>query len=173
MNNNTKRQKSMYLSQRDKNCNPFKPISISLLISDNRYKFLKINTITYQIPFYSSTVKAGFPSPADDYIQAHLDLNTYLIKHPSATFFIIAAGDAMIEAGIAKGDLLIVDKSLEATHGKMVIAAIQGELTIKRVFRQNGKIQLLGNKNYKIIDISEEMGSIIWGVVTHVIHHTN
>jgi DNA polymerase V len=116
-------------------------------------------------------VRAGFPSPADDYIECKLDLNTHLIQHPSATFFVKAAGDSMKNAGIDSGDMLIVDRSLEATHGKIVIAAINGELTVKRLSHQQGKIQLLAeNPDYEPILITDDLELVIWGVVTYVIH---
>ena len=122
-------------------------------------------------PLYSSKVQAGFPSPADDYIESHLDLNQYLIKHPSSTFFVIASGDSMTGAGIQSGDMLIVDKSLEAANGKIVIAAIDGELTVKRLVKEKGRVKLLPeNKAYPVMDITEEQDLVIWGVVTHVIH---
>ena len=124
-----------------------------------------------ELPLYSSTVAAGFPSPADDYLECKLDLNNHLIKHPAATFFVRASGESMIHAGIQSGDMLIVDRSLEATHGKIVIAAINGELTVKRLSCQGGILQLLAeNHDFKAIDITAEQDMIIWGVVTHVIH---
>lgn len=126
---------------------------------------------SYHIPLYSSTVRAGFPSPADDYIETHLDLNEHLIKHPAATFFVTASGDSMSGAGISSGDMLVVDRSLEATNGKIVIAAINGELTVKRLSRANGKVRLLPENNqYQPIEITGEEDLVIWGVVTHVIH---
>lgn len=129
------------------------------------------NGLNYKRPLYGCSVRAGFPSPADDYIEMHLDLNSHLIKHPAATFFLTASGDSMIHAGIASGDMLVVDRSLEAVHGKIVIAAINGELTVKRLFKADGRVQLLPeNEQYPPIDISEEEDLVIWGVVTHVIH---
>ena len=96
-----------------------------------------------------------------------------MIKHPAATFIVIAVGDSMTNAGIHSGDLLIVDKSLAAVHGKIVIAAIDGELTVKRLARQNGCVQLVPeNDQYPPIDISDQQDLVIWGVVTHVIHQT-
>lgn len=122
-------------------------------------------------PLYSSRVQAGFPSPADDYIEAYLDLNEHLIKHPSATFFVKAEGQSMIGAHIQPGDLLIVDRSITPSHGKIVIAAIQGELTVKRLYQQNGVVKLIPeNPEFPEIDISEESELVIWGVVTHIIH---
>lgn len=128
----------------------------------------------FQIPFYSSSVRAGFPSPADDYIEKYLDLNELLIEHPAATFIVVARGESMIGAGIHSGDRLIVDRSLTPCHGKIVIAAIDGELTVKRLSCQQGKIQLLAeNKAFAPIDITEEQDLVIWGVVKHVIHTVN
>ena len=133
--------------------------------------FLETGNNTCACPLYSSHVRAGFPSPADDYIETYLDLNSHLIKHPAATFFVTASGDSMTGAGIQSGDMLIVDKSLDATHGKIIIAAIDGELTVKRLFRQAGRVQLLPeNSSYQPIDITDEQDLVIWGVVTHVIH---
>lgn len=133
--------------------------------------FLQEKHSTHQIPLYTHAVCAGFPSPTDDGIEQRLDLNTHLIKHPSATFFVKAIGDSMIHAGILSGDMLVVDRSLEATHGKIVIAAINGELTVKRLFRQAGQVKLLAeNPAYDPIDISKDAEIVIWGVVTHAIH---
>ena len=116
-------------------------------------------------------MQAGFPSPADDYIERHLDLNQHLIQHPAATFILIATGDSMTGAGIYSGDMLIVDKSLEAVDGRVVIAALDGELTVKRLSRKNGRVQLLPeNPQFKPIDITHEQDLLIWGVVTYVIH---
>jgi DNA polymerase V len=130
--------------------------------------------LSYKLPLYGCSVRAGFPSPADDYIEMHLDLNSHLIKHPAATFFLTASGDSMINAGIASGDMLVVDRSLEATHGKIVIAAINGELTVKRLSKSDGRLQLLPeNDKYTPIEITEAEDLVIWGVVTHVIHQAN
>lgn len=134
-------------------------------------EYLQQDAHAYQIPLYSCSVKAGFPSPADDYVEARLDLNEHLIKHPSATFFVRASGDSMMNAGIHPGDILVVDRSIEASHGRIVIAAIDGELTVKRLHRQRGEIQLLAeNPLYAPIYIREEADLVIWGVVTNVIH---
>ncbi|HVT63411.1 MAG TPA: translesion error-prone DNA polymerase V autoproteolytic subunit [Legionellaceae bacterium] len=131
-----------------------------------------LQTTSYP-PLYSGRVKAGFPAMVDDHIELHLDLNAHLIKHPSATFFVRASGDSMIGAGINSGDILIVDRSLEPRHGKIIIAAIDGELTVKRLYKQSGRLQLLAENNaYPPIDISCEQDLIIWGVVTYVIHAT-
>lgn len=162
-------------SGRPKGSNPWGESTKAVRIPQSKVDTVKNWLITdqslYQRPLYASRVRAGFPSPADDYIEMHLDLNTHLIKHPAATFFVIASGDSMTQAGIRDGDMLIVDKSIEAVHGKIVIAAIDGELTVKRLSRQHGCVQLLPeNDAYSPIDISEQQDLVIWGVVTHVIH---
>ena len=125
----------------------------------------------YQLPVFSSKVQAGFPSPADDYIEGYLDLNSKFIRHPSATFVLQATGDSMVEAGIFSGDWLLVDRSIEATDGRIVIAAVNGELTVKRLSRKQGRVQLLpANSKFKPIDISDDSEMVIWGVVTLVLH---
>ena len=90
-----------------------------------------------KLPLFGSQVPAGFPSPADDHLESELDLNEYLIDHPSETFFVRAKGDSMQQAGIFDKDLLIVDRSLTAKHNDIVIAAVGGELTVKRLMSCN------------------------------------
>ena len=148
---------------------PTKPIRVphSLLEKVQGY----IASQGYQLPLYSCSVQAGFPSPADDHIDTKLDLNKHLIKHPTATFFVKAEGDSMIGAGIYSGDILIVDRSLEASNGKIVIAALDGHLTVKRLRKMEGKICLLAeNKAFRPIEITEGNDLIIWGIVTYVLH---
>ena len=120
---------------------------------------------------YSSSVAAGFPSPADDHIEGKLDLNDYLVKHPSATFFVRVTGNSMINAGIHNNDILIVDRSIEARHGKIIIATIDGQMTVKRLYHRSGKTILMPeNKDFKPIEIIDFTDAMIWGVVTNVIH---
>lgn len=122
-------------------------------------------------PLFTCGVSAGFPSPADDYIEGRLDLNQLMIANPAATFFVRVAGDSMIGAGIHHHDILVVDRSLEATDGKVVIAVVDGELTVKRLRRHNGAIRLVAeNSAYPAIELSGEATCEIWGVVTFVIH---
>jgi len=122
-------------------------------------------------PLFMCGVSAGFPSPADDYIERLLDLNELLIKNPPATFFVKVAGDSMTGAGINDGDILIVDRSIEATNRKIVIAAVNGELTVKRLVKKNTSCSLVAeNPDYAPLEINEESQCEIWGVVTSVIH---
>lgn len=126
---------------------------------------------TYPCPMYASPVPAGFPSPADDYAEGNLDLNEQLIKHPAATFFVRASGDSMTGAGIQSGDLLVVDRATEPCDGSVVIAVLNGELTVKRLRRRGGEVSLESdNPAYKPILIGDGMELVIWGVVAHVIH---
>ena len=123
-----------------------------------------------KIPLAGEKVSAGFPSPADDFIDQAIDLNKVLIKHPSATFFVRVAGDSMIDANIFEGDVLVVDRALEPKHNDIVIAVVYGEFTLKRLIIENDKIILKPeNINYKPIIITPETDFYIWGVVTSVI----
>lgn len=123
------------------------------------------------LPLFSGKVSAGFPSPADDYVEKSLDLNELLIKKPAATFFVRAEGDSMLGAGIHSNDILVVDRSLEPVSGKIVICAINGELTVKRLKKHSGLIILAAeNPLYADIIINSETELVIWGIVTNVIH---
>lgn len=123
------------------------------------------------LPLYLSPVEAGFPSPADDYMEGKLDLHRHLVRNEAATFFLRAHGESMLGAGIHDGDLLVVDRSLEATHRRVVIAALDGELTVKRlVIRQKRAYLAPENPEYAEIDITEREYLHIWGVVSYVIH---
>lgn len=122
-------------------------------------------------PLFSSGVSAGFPSPADDYIDRELDLNEYLIANPVATFFVRVAGDSMIGAGINHDDILIVDRSIEPVSGKIVIAIVDGELTVKRLVKTGDSCLLVAeNPLYPHTEIKKEMELEVWGVVTCAIH---
>ena len=126
---------------------------------------------TEGLPLYLSAIRAGFPSPAEDYIERNLDLHDHLVKDKAATFFLRATGDSMREAGIHDGDLLVVDRALEAAHGKIVIAVLDGELTVKRLLRKGGRVALApANPDFPEIDITQREHVHIWGVVTYAVH---
>ena len=115
-------------------------------------------------------VRAGFPSPAADFIDVSIDLNKHLIKHPSATFYARAKGDSMKDAGIFDGDLLIVDKSIDPADGKIAICYVNGEFTVKRIKKEKDEVWLIpANTAYQPIKMEEGSSLIIWGIVTHVI----
>ena len=125
----------------------------------------------YSQPLFAVNVPAGFPSPADDYKQEKLDLNKYLITNPAATYFVRVAGDSMLGAGIHSGDLLVVDRSIEPRDKKVVIANVNGELTVKRIRIRKNKITLEPeNDDFPTQNIGPETEFEIWGVVTNVIH---
>lgn len=127
--------------------------------------------LSQKLPLYLSPIHAGFPSPAEDYIEKQLDLNEHLIKNPAATFILKAAGLSMINAGIFPGDLLIVDRSLEAVHNKIVVAVLNGEFTVKRLHKHHGRITLVAeNPDFPAITIPDDADFEIWGVVAHVLH---
>ena len=120
---------------------------------------------------FETAVPAGFPSPAGDYEEDKLDLNSHLVRNPAATFFVRVTGDSMIGAGIHHGDLLIVDRSLEPKDRSVVIAVLNGELTVKRIRMKHRKITLEPeNHNYFAQEVTEDAEFEIWGVVTNVIH---
>jgi DNA polymerase V len=123
------------------------------------------------LPLYLANVQAGFPSPAEDYLDKSLDLNQFLIGTPAATFFVRVSGDSMQNDGITSGDLLIVDRSLEAIDNKIVVAIVNGEFTVKRLKIQGENISLVpGNPAYPILQMKEGSDFQVWGVVTYVIH---
>jgi DNA polymerase V len=123
------------------------------------------------IPLFIGKVPAGFPSPADDYVEKTLDLNELCVKQPAATFFVRVEGESMLGAGIHPNDILVVDRSVEPVPGKIVICALNGELTVKRLERDNEQWKLKAeNPNYPDIVLHEEIDMVVWGVVTNVIH---
>ena len=128
-------------------------------------------TKRFRIPLLNDSVSAGFPSPADDYTEENIDLNEHLISNPSSTFFLRVKGDSMINAGIKDKDLIIVDKSLIAKPGDIVIAMIDGEFTIKRLSIKNDELYLKAeNHNYPDFRFKNYINVQIWGVVIYSIH---
>ncbi len=122
-------------------------------------------------PLFICGVSAGFPSPADDHIDRKLDLNELLIQNPAATFFVRVAGDSMRDAGINHNDILVVDRSLEATSGKIIIGIVNGDLTVKRLVRNETSCKLVAeNPDYPPVEITKDTDFSVWGVVTSVIH---
>jgi len=122
-------------------------------------------------PLFLSRVPAGFPSPAEDYVEGSLDLNEHLIAHREATFFVRVQGHSMTGAGIRDGDLLVVDRALEAADGDIVVAVVDGELTVKRLARRGGRVRLLPeHPGFEPIEFKDGQELVVWGVVTSVIH---
>src|ERR1039457_5612369 len=118
-------------------------------------EIFKADTATKQpLPLYLSRIKAGFPSPADDYLDKKLDLNEHLIKHPASTFFVKVNGDSMVGAGLSTADILIVDRSLEPKDKRIIVAVVDGDFTVKRNSKRGEKLSLLSeNPKYGPIEI--------------------
>jgi DNA polymerase V len=124
----------------------------------------------WQSPVFTS-VSAGFPSPADDYLEKTLNLQELLVQHPLATFFVRVKGQSMLGAGIHDGDILIVDRTLQPRHGKIAIVVIDAEFTVKRLAKRGDKLFLVPeNENFAELEIREEMDFEVWGIVTSIIH---
>jgi DNA polymerase V len=123
------------------------------------------------LPLAGATVAAGFPSPADDYVESRIDLNDVLIRHPSSTFFLRVSGDSMREAGILDGDLLVVDRAIEPRPGLVVVAVIEGAFTLKHLRRHHGRWRLeAAHPDYPPLELGDGDDSRIWGVAIHAIH---
>jgi DNA polymerase V len=140
-------------------------------IDPKELELFKPNTSTnIELPLFPTGISAGFPSPADDYIEDRIDLNIELIRNPSSTFFGRVNGDSMINAGIGDGDLIVIDKSIEPRDGSIVVCVIDGEFTVKRFQKINGEILLVPeNEKYKAIKITNENDFRVWGTVTYTI----
>lgn len=147
-----------------------KPVRIPVSMIEKVSKIVQAKG--YELPLYGSKVQAGVPTQADDYVEDRLDLNEHLIHHPTDTFFVKVAGESMIGAGIFPNDILIVDRRVEAKNGQVVVAAIEGELTVKRLSIKSNKILLMPeNEKFEPIDITGQTNLVIWGTVTSVIHY--
>ena len=149
-----------------------------------KFKFLntndKLNFYTVEdpslgnVPMYGDAVPAGFPSPADDYLDMDLNLHDYLVQHPSATFCVKAIGDSMIDAGIQSSDVMVVDRALTPKNNDIVLAVVNGEFTVKRIKKNDEELYLMpANENYRPMKITEDMDFQVWGVVTFIIHKAN
>ena len=122
------------------------------------------------LPLAENGIVAGFPSPADDFFEVSIDLNKELIKHPSATFYGRVEGDSMRDEGIEDGDLLVIDRSLEPSDGKIAVCFIDGEFTVKKIKIEKDAVWLMpANPDYKPVKVTAENEFIIWGIVTYVI----
>ncbi|MES2778046.1 MAG: translesion error-prone DNA polymerase V autoproteolytic subunit [Bacteroidota bacterium] len=136
---------------------------------------LGANTVNPLIPFFGSIVPAGFPSPAMDYIEERIDLTAQLAPHPLSTFYCFCEGDSMLDACIPPKAILVVDKSLTAKTGDIVVAYLQGGFTVKYIRFEDKKCYLVPanrKKKYPVIEVTEEMEMIVWGVVTNVVIDT-
>ncbi len=128
-------------------------------------------TTELELPLASTSISAGFPSPAEDHLELKLDLNRALIRHPNATFSGRVKGSSMIDAGIVEGDILVIDKSLDPKEGDIAVCFLDGEFTVKRISsREDGLYLMPANDEFQPIRITEESEFQIWGIVTYIIH---
>ena len=144
---------------------------MSVYLLGRSYDSVQIIQNHLEIPLFVEHVSAGFPSPAQDFIEQALDLNELCIKHPAATYFVRVEGDSMLEAGIYPDDVLVVDRSLNAEHGDIIVASVYGELTVKELQLKPVPRLLPRNKAYPPIEVAEESDLVIFGVVTNVIRN--
>src|SRR5574343_1373287 len=129
------------------------------------------NPTTFKVPLFGHTIRAGFPSPADDYVADTLDLKDHLMPRKEASFLLKAKGDSMMGVGIHDGDILVVDRSISASDGCVVIATVDGQFTVKTLEKKRSKIRLLpANPDFQPIEFKDEQELQIWGVVTNVVH---
>ena len=146
-------------------------MKLSNLHKTNTLDLYSANTETVlELPLEDEAIKAGFPSPASDFLDLSIDLNKELIKHPNATFYGRVKGESMKNAGINDGDLLVIDKSLEPSNGKIAVCFIDGEFTVKRIKIEQDFCWLIPeNEDFQPIKVTEDNDFIIWGMVIHVI----
>ncbi|WP_396153533.1 LexA family protein [Flavobacterium sp.] len=141
------------------------------MLKENRLSFFIPNTESnLDMPYISSGIKAGFPSPAADFDGTRVSIDQIVVKNALATFYAKANGNSMTGAGIDDGDILVIDKSIEPQDGKIAVCFIDGEFTVKRIKVQENSLLLLPeNKLFEPIEITEENNFIIWGIVTFVV----
>ena len=150
-------------------------MKFKFLNTNNKLNFYTIEDFSLgDIPLYGDAVPAGFPSPADDYLDMDLNLHDYLVQHPSATFCVKAIGDSMVDAGIKSSDVMVIDRALTPKNNDIILAVIDGEFTVKRIKKNNDELYLMpANENYRPVKITEDMDFQVWGVVTFIIHKAN
>jgi DNA polymerase V len=147
--------------------------NVPLLFRDNSsVEFLTVNLRdSWILPFYASHISAGFPSPAEDYVDLRLNIGEFVTENPTSTFFVRVHGDSMQDAHIVEGSILAVDKSLKAQSGDIIVAVVNNEFTVKRLITKGSKVYLVPeNKKYQPLEITEDMNFQVWGKVVTVLH---
>jgi DNA polymerase V len=150
-------------------------VKFKYLNTSKKLQFYAIEEASFdEITLYGDSVPAGFPSPADDYLDMDLNLHDYLVQHPSATFCVRAIGDSMVDAGIQSSDVMVIDRALTPKNNDIILAVVNGEFTVKRIKKSEDELYLMpANESYKPMKITEEMNFQVWGVVTFIIHKAN
>ncbi|MFD3003103.1 LexA family protein [Pontibacter toksunensis] len=141
-------------------------------ITSHALEIIEVEEIdSIELPLFASYISAGFPSPADDYLEDKIDLNKYVVQNPTSTFLMRVRGNSMHDANIHDGDLLVIDKSLKPSDGNPVVCFLESDFTVKTFRRINNKVFLYpANHAYKPIEITEEMDMRVWGVVVWILH---
>jgi DNA polymerase V len=138
-----------------------------------KHQIFEITNKRIYLPVAGSTIQAGFPSPAAEYEDDSLDINDIVVSNPSATFYVRVKGNSMLDANINDGDILVVDRSIEASHGKIVIAVVDGDFTVKTLFNKDGLVKLIpANPEFPEIVFNNQQELNVWGVVSYIIHKT-
>lgn len=129
------------------------------------------NLMLSEVSVYGDSVSAGFPSPAEDYLDMDLNLHEYLVQNPAATFCVRAVGDSMLDANIKSGDVMVVDRAKDPANNSIVLAVLDGEFTVKRIKKNDDELYLMpANEAYQPMKITDDMDFQVWGVVTFIIH---
>lgn len=137
----------------------------------NKHQIFEITNKRIYLPISEATIQAGFPSPANAYEDAAVDINDIVVSNPISTFYVRVKGNSMIDAKITEGDILVVDRSIEPSHGKIVIAVVGGEFTVKTLYCKDGIIKLVpANPEFPEIILNGEQELNVWGIVTYIIH---
>lgn len=147
-------------------------MKLKFLNTNNQLSFYAMEDAKLSgVPVFGDAVPAGFPSPAEDYLDMDLNLHEYLVQNPAATFCVRANGDSMVDANIQSGDVMVVDRALSPTNNSIVLAVLDGEFTVKRIKKNEDKLYLMpANEQYQPMKITDDMDFQVWGIVTFIIH---
>ena len=147
-------------------------MKLKFLNSNKQLSFyLMKNAKLSSVPVLGDAVPAGFPSPAEDYLDMDLNLHDYLVRNPAATFCVRVSGDSMVSADIKSGDVMVIDRALDPTNNSIVLAVLNGEFTVKRIKKRANELYLIAdNEQYQPMKITKDVDFQVWGVVTFIIH---
>ena len=147
-------------------------MKLKYLNTNEKLVFYSLDNVKLgEVPLFGHSVPAGFPSPAEDYLDMDLNLHEYLVQNPAATFCVRVVGDSMLEANIRSGDVMVVDRALDPINNSIVLAVLDGDFTVKRIRKNKNDLYLMpANENYQPLKITKEMDFQVWGVVTFIIH---
>lgn len=147
-------------------------MKLKFLNTNEKLVFYSLDDVKLgEVPVYGDAVPAGFPSPAEDYLDMDLNLHEYLVQNPAATFCVRAVGDSMLDANIKSGDVMVVDRAKDPVNNSIVLAVLDGEFTVKRIKKNEDELYLMpANADYQPMKITDDMDFQVWGVVTFIIH---